>query len=92
MTTTNVLDVETWNKRSYWKTASKWDFPCIAQVLTYPEDREISKVRSSMASSFKILEEFNKKLSLNRCLSNHAGNHVGAPIWDLPLFLRLPKT
>ena len=33
------------------------------------------------------LGEVNKKLGLIGCYQNHAGNHVGAPIWDLPAIL-----
>ncbi|MCM4170116.1 sugar phosphate isomerase/epimerase [Arenibacter sp. TNZ] len=92
MMTTNVLDVENMEQRSVLETASKLGLSHYRTGwLTYPEDREISESQIIYGQQFKNLEEFNKKLSLIGCYQNHAGNHVGAPIWDLPPILEAAK-
>lgn len=92
MMTTNVLDVENMEQRSVLETASKLGLSHYRTGwLTYPEDREISESQIIYGRQFKNLEEFNKKLSLIGCYQNHAGNHVGAPIWDLPPILEATK-
>tara|TARA_R110000868_G_scaffold21614_6_gene89529 strand:+ start:24560 stop:25528 length:969 start_codon:yes stop_codon:yes gene_type:complete len=92
MMTTNVLDVENKEQRSVLETASKLGLSHYRTGwLTYPEDREISESQTIYGQQFRNLEEFNRKLGLIGCYQNHAGNHVGAPIWDLPPILKATK-
>ncbi|RDY60300.1 sugar phosphate isomerase/epimerase family protein [Flagellimonas nanhaiensis] len=55
--------------------------------LDYPENRSIPESIEVYAEQFRKLESVNKELSLIGCYQNHSGNHVGAPIWDLPHLL-----
>ena len=58
--------------------------------MTYPEDRSIGESQAIYGEQAKALELLNQDLGLIGCYQNHAGNHVGAPIWDLPpIFLQL---
>ncbi|MBT8292920.1 MAG: sugar phosphate isomerase/epimerase [Eudoraea sp.] len=88
MITTNVLDSENEEQKIVLETASKLGFIHYRTGwLTYPEDRTISESQAIYKEQFKNLEVLNKKLGLIGCYQNHAGNHVGAPIWDLPPIL-----
>ncbi|RTE53533.1 twin-arginine translocation signal domain-containing protein [Arenibacter aquaticus] len=92
MMTTNVVDVENKEHRTVLETASKLGITHYRTGwLTYPEDREISQSQNIYGQQFNNLEEFNKELGLIGCYQNHAGNHVGAPIWDLPPILKATK-
>jgi len=88
MMTTNVLDFENEEHKTVLATASKLGFIHYRTGwLTYPEDRAITESQTIYGQQFKNLEVLNKKLGLIGCYQNHAGNHVGAPIWDLPPIL-----
>ncbi|MCK0145177.1 sugar phosphate isomerase/epimerase [Arenibacter sp. F26102] len=92
MMTTNVLDVENKEQRTVLEIASKLGLSHYRTGwLSYPENREISESQAIYGQQFKNLEEFNKNLGLIGCYQNHAGNHVGAPIWDLPPILQATK-
>ena len=92
MMTTNVVDVENKEQRTVLETASKLGITYYRTGwLTYPEDRAISESQDMYGQQFSNLEEFNKELGLIGCYQNHAGNHVGAPIWDLPPILEATK-
>jgi sugar phosphate isomerase/epimerase len=88
MMTTNVLDVKNKEHKSVLESASKLGFTHYRTGwLTYPEDRTIPESQVIFGQQFKSLEVLNKNLGLIGCYQNHAGNHVGAPIWDLPPIL-----
>jgi len=90
MITTNVLDYENEEHKIVLETASKLGFTHYRTGwLTYPEDRTISESQAIYKQQFKNLEVLNKKLGLIGCYQNHAGKHVGAPIWDLPPILSI---
>lgn len=82
--TTNVLDFENKSHKSVLTSASELGFTYYRMGwLKYPESRSIEESQLIYGQGFKKLEELNKKLGLIGCYQNHAGNHVGAPIWDL---------
>jgi len=88
MMTTNVWDVNDPQQKTVLETASKLGFTHYRTGwLKYPEDRTIAKSQTIFGQQAKELEVVNKKLGLIGCYQNHAGNHVGAPIWDLPPIL-----
>lgn len=88
MMTTNVTNAENVGERKLLETASKLNLTHYRTGwLKYPENRSIAKSQEIFAQQFKNLEMANKELGLIGCYQNHAGNHVGAPIWDLPLIL-----
>ena len=88
MMTTNVTNAQNREHQSVLETASKSGFTHYRTGwLTYPEDRTIAESQVHYGRQFKNLEVLNKKLGLVGCYQNHAGNHVGAPIWDLPPIL-----
>lgn len=88
MMTTNIWDANNIEQKSVLETASKLGFGYYRTGwLTYPEDRTISESQAIYGQQAKELEVLNKGLGLIGCYQNHAGNHVGAPIWDLPLIL-----
>ncbi|WP_282053465.1 sugar phosphate isomerase/epimerase family protein [Maribacter luteus] len=88
MMTTNVLDARNKETSSVLKTAGALGFSHYRTGwLSYPEDRSIDESQAIYAQQFKELEIINKKHGLVGCYQNHAGNHVGAPIWDLPPIL-----
>ena len=51
--------------------------------LAYPEYRTIAESQAIYGQQAAVLEVVNKDFGLIGCYQNHAGNHVGAPIWDL---------
>ncbi len=84
MMTTNVWDVTDLTNKMVLETASKLGFTFYRTGwLSYPEDRTISQSQAIYAQQAKDLEQLNQDLGLIGCYQNHAGNHVGAPIWDL---------
>lgn len=88
MMTTNVLDAQNKEHKSVLETASSLGFTHYRTGwLTYPENKTISESQAIYGQQFKNLETLNKKLGLIGCYQNHAGKHVGAPIWDLPTIL-----
>lgn len=90
--TTNVIDVENKEHSSVLETASKSGFSHYRTAwLSYPENREIAESQAIYGQQLKELEVLNKQLGLIGCYQNHAGNHVGAPIWDLPPILQATK-
>ncbi|WP_350285290.1 TIM barrel protein [uncultured Croceitalea sp.] len=86
--TTNVLHYDDKEQVTVLETASKEGFTHYRTGwLKYPEDIAIAESQAIYGQQFKKLELLNKKLNLIGCYQNHAGNHVGAPIWDLPPIL-----
>lgn len=86
--TTNVLDAKDNEHQQVLETAGKLGFSHYRTGwLTYPEERSIAASQKLFGQQFKALEQLNKTFGLVGCYQNHAGNHVGAPIWDLPPIL-----
>ncbi|MUH34754.1 sugar phosphate isomerase/epimerase [Zobellia amurskyensis] len=93
MMTTNVLDTSIDLDRQVLETASKLGITHYRTGwLSYPENRSIQESQKIYRELFKKLESANKELALVGCYQNHAGNHVGAPIWDMPPFLPSPES
>lgn len=89
MMTTNVWDPTNLEQKTVLETASNLGFTHYrTNWLSYPEDRTISESQAIYGQQAKELEALNKKLGLIGCYQNHAGKHVGAPIWDLPPILQ----
>ena len=57
----------------------------------YDKQQPMTDVLEMYQNQIKDLGNVNKKLGLVGCYQNHAGNHVGAPIWDLPTILSATK-
>ena len=88
MMTTNVWDIAESNQRKILQTASELGFSHYRTGwLAYPEDRTIPESQVIYSEQARDLAELNKSLGLIGCYQKHAGNHVGAPIWDLPVIL-----
>lgn len=88
MITTNVWDTVNLEEKSVLETASSLGITHYRTGwLKYPEDKTISESQKLFGEQAKALEIVNKNLGLIGCYQNHAGNHVGAPIWDLPPIL-----
>lgn len=92
MMTTNVWDINNSEHKTVLETASKLGFSHYRTGwLKYPEDKTITESQTLYGQQAKALETVNKSLNLIGCYQNHAGNHVGAPIWDLPPILGATK-
>tara|TARA_R110002051_G_scaffold263759_2_gene323619 strand:+ start:49072 stop:50040 length:969 start_codon:yes stop_codon:yes gene_type:complete len=88
MMTTNVWDITDAEQRKVLETASKLGLSHYRTGwLTYSEDIAISKSQALFAKEAQALSKLNTDLNLIGCYQNHAGNHVGAPIWDIPTIL-----
>ncbi|MGB6153400.1 MAG: TIM barrel protein [Pricia sp.] len=88
MMTTNVWDANNPEDIKVLETASRLGFTHYRTGwLTYAEDRTIKESQAIFANEAAALGALNKDLGLMGCYQNHAGNHVGAPIWDLPPIL-----
>lgn len=84
MMTTNIWEVNNPEEKQVLQTASALKFTHYRTAwLTYPDDRTIMESQSSYKQQALALELLNKELGLIGCYQNHAGSHVGAPIWDL---------
>ena len=84
MMTTNIWDANNSEQKAVLETASHLGFTHYRTGwLKYPEDRTIAESQAIYGQEALELEELNKDLGIIGCYQNHAGNHVGAPIWDL---------
>lgn len=84
MMTTNVWDANNAEQKTILETASKLGLTHYrTDWLKYPEDKTIQESQGIYGQQAKALEVLNKNLGLIGCYQNHAGKHVGAPIWDL---------
>jgi sugar phosphate isomerase/epimerase len=93
MMTTNVWDITDAEQRKVLETASKLGISHYRTGwLTYSEEITIKESQAVFTKQAKALSEFNKDLNLIGCYQNHAGNHVGAPIWDIPTILSTAET
>ncbi|RLJ67366.1 sugar phosphate isomerase/epimerase [Lacinutrix venerupis] len=84
MLSTNVWDANNVENKKVLKTASEQGFTHYrTDWLKYPENKSITDSQALFGKQATELEILNKKLGLIGGYQNHAGNHVGAPIWDL---------
>lgn len=84
MMTTEVWDLSDAGQKAVLETASTLGFTHYRTGwLSYPKDRTIEESQTIYGQQAKNLELLNRELKLIGCYQNHAGNHVGAPIWDL---------
>lgn len=85
MMTTNVWDINKPEEKQVLEAASNAGFSHYRTGwLSYPENVSIDASQAQFEAQAVKLSEVNKDLRLVGCYQNHAGNHVGAPIWDLP--------
>jgi sugar phosphate isomerase/epimerase len=90
MMTTNVWDITDNAQKTVLETASSLGITHYRTGwLKYPEDRTITESQTLFGQQAAALEIVNKDLGLIGCYQNHAGKHVGAPIWDLPAILSI---
>lgn len=88
MITTNVLDSEDQDSINIVTTASELGFKNYRMGwLTYPENSTIPESIANYKILFSKLEALNKKAGITGVYQNHAGMHVGAPIWDMQQLL-----
>lgn len=81
--TTNVKDPHNEMERSLLETASAQGFKHYRMGwLKYDGHRSIPEQLVEFSRLFGELESLNAHLSLKGAYQNHAGIHVGAPIWD----------
>ncbi len=92
MMTTNVWNTNDIVQQTVLNTASELHFTHYRTGwLKYPENKSITESQQLYGQQANELEILNKNLDLIGCYQNHAGNHVGAPIWDLPPILDATK-
>lgn len=92
MMTTNVWDVTNLVEKKVLETASNLGFTHYRTGwLKYTDDRTIAESQAIFGQQARDLEVVNNDLGLIGCYQNHAGKHVGAPIWDLPTILSATK-
>ncbi len=85
MMTTNIWDATNLKEKKVLEIASKLGLTHYRTAwLKYPENRTIAESQAIYGQQARDLEAVNKDLGLIGCYQNHAGKHVGAPIWDLP--------
>ena len=84
MMSTNVWETHNQTHKNVLKTASNLGFTHYrTDWLMYPKDRSIKESQALFGKQARDLEILNKKLGLIGGYQNHAGKHVGAPVWDL---------
>ncbi|WP_040281726.1 sugar phosphate isomerase/epimerase family protein [Psychroserpens damuponensis] len=92
MMSTNVWDANDSTNQTVLETASALGFTHYrTDWLKYPEDKSINESQIIFGNQAKALEQLNEKLELIGGYQNHAGQHVGAPIWDLVTILEVTK-
>ena len=89
MITTKITDPKDELTNKVLDTASKLGFTHYRTGwLKYPEDRSIAESLELYATTLKQLEALNERLGIIGCYQNHAGQYVGASIWDLHQLLQ----
>lgn len=92
MMSTNIWDVHDKNNQLVLKTASELGFTHYrTDWLKYPENKSIIESQALYGEQAKELEKLNKKFDLIGGYQNHAGKHVGSPVWDLIPILEQTK-
>ncbi|CDF79281.1 xylose isomerase-like TIM barrel domain protein [Formosa agariphila KMM 3901] len=86
---TAVWDISKTSEKTVLETASQLGFTHYrTNWLSYPEDRSLDDSLKLYAKQANALELLNAELNLIGGYQNHAGNHVGAAIWDLDTILK----
>lgn len=81
--TTNVKDPHNALESNLLETASAQGIEHYRMGwLKYSEEKSIPQQLAEFSRQFAELEALNARLSLKGAYQNHAGLHVGAPIWD----------
>lgn len=84
MMTTAVLDPENSTDKQVLETAAQLGFKYYRMnYYRYLEGKTIPESIRYFQQKAKSLSEFNKSLDLVGCYQNHAGNYMGASIWEL---------
>ncbi|MDO6596641.1 TIM barrel protein [Oceanihabitans sp. 2_MG-2023] len=84
MFSSNVWNTKSVLNQNVLQTASKLGFSHYrTDWLKYPEEKSIIESQELYGKQAQDLEKLNEKLDLIGGYQNHAGNHVGAPVWDL---------
>lgn len=92
MMSTNVWDANKLVNKTVLETASKLGFTYYrTDWLKYLEDKPITESQALYGKQARDLEVLNEKLGLIGGYQNHAGKHVGAPVWDLLPILEATK-
>lgn len=87
--TTNVTNATNPESRTVLETASNLGFKYYRMGwLKYPEGESIPNSIETFEHQFIAMEKLNKELGLHGAYQNHAGNYMGAPIWDLYQILK----
>ena len=89
MMTTTVEDADNPTDRKVLEVAAKLGIKFYRMNwFSYPEDKPIPDSLKHFQQKIKDLSYLNKELGLTGCYQNHAGNSVGASIWELWELLR----
>jgi len=92
MISTNVWDTKNILQKTVLETASALGITHYRTAwLTYPDTISIKESQILFAKQAKELEILNKNLGIIGGYQNHAGNHVGAAVWDLLPILEKTK-
>lgn len=84
MLTTSITSTEEPHTHKILKTAAKLGFKYYRTGwLKYPEDKSLPDALDMYEKQFKQLSKLNQQLGICGAYQNHAGNYVGAAIWDL---------
>ena len=82
--TTAVQDAKDAIDKQLLETAAKLGFKFYRMNwFKYPEGKSIPQAIQLFQQKIKELGELNRKLGLTGCYQNHAGNQVGASLWEL---------
>ena len=82
--TTAVQDAKNAIDKQLLETAARLGFKMYRMNwFKYPEGNSIPESITLFQQKIKELGELNKKLGLTGCYQNHAGNQVGASLWEL---------
>jgi sugar phosphate isomerase/epimerase len=84
MMTTAVQDPNNSLDKQVLETAANLGFQYYRMgYFRYPEEKSIPESIQGFQKTAEELNELNKRLGLKGCYQNHAGNYVGASIWEL---------
>lgn len=84
MMTTAVYDPGSTTDQQVLETAAQLGMQYYRMnYFRYPEGKSIPASIQQFQQQVKDLNQWNKRLGLTGCYQNHAGNYVGASIWEL---------
>lgn len=88
MMTTAITDPDDPLTEPVLRTASKLGIKHYRMgYLDYPEEQDIAETLRAYKPRFRKLAQMNKEYGLHGAYQNHAGTHVGGPVWDLWIIL-----